>query len=130
MFCMKTRNAVALAVLAGIGMGGVGAHVLRAQTRPPVYMIGVVDVSDAGGYAKEYLPTAQTSIKAHGGVTVAAGPGSVIEGSPPGNRFVILRWDSMEQLRGWRDSPEYTAAHQAGMKFAKFTVVAVNGVNQ
>jgi uncharacterized protein (DUF1330 family) len=127
---MKTRNAVVLAVLAGIGVGGLGVHVLRAQTKPPVYMIGVVDVSDADGYAKEYLPTARTSINAHGGVTIAAGKGTVIEGSPPGNRFVILRWDSMEQLKGWRDSPEYTAAHKAGMKYAKFTVVAVDGVSQ
>jgi uncharacterized protein (DUF1330 family) len=34
----------------------------------------------------------------------------------------------MEQLKGWRDSPEYTAAHKDGEKYAKFNVVAVNGV--
>jgi uncharacterized protein (DUF1330 family) len=93
-------------------------------------MIGVVDVSNPDGYAKEYLPPAQTSIKAHGGVTIAAGPGTVIEGTPPGNRFVILRWDSLEQLKGWRNSPEYMTAHEAGMKYAKFTVVAVDGAKQ
>lgn len=127
---MKTRNAVAMAVLVGIGMGTLGMHGPRAQTKPPVYMIGIVDVSNADGYAKEYLPPAQASIKAHGGVTLAAGPGTVIEGSPPGTRFVIIRWDSLEQLQGWRDSPEYTAAHQLGEKYAKFTVVAANGVKQ
>ena len=117
---MKTRNAVALAMLAGIGMGALGVRVLRAQTKPPVYMIGMVDVSNADGYAKEYLPPAQASIKAHGGVTLAAGPGTVIEGSPPGKRFVILRWDSLEQLKGWRDSPEYTAAHKNGDEVREF----------
>jgi uncharacterized protein (DUF1330 family) len=127
---MKTRNAVAMAMLVGIGMGTLGMRGLQAQTKPPVYMIGIVDVSNADGYAKEYLPPAQASIKAHGGVTLAAGPGTVIEGSPPGTRFVIIRWDSLEQLKGWRDSPEYTAAHKLGEKYAKFTVVAANGVKQ
>jgi uncharacterized protein (DUF1330 family) len=127
---LKTRNAVALAMLAGIGMGALGLHGLQAQTKPPVYMIGMVDVADAGGYAKQYLPPARASILAHGGVYVAAGPGTVIEGSPPGTRFVILRWDSLEQLKSWRYSPEYTAAHKLGEKYAKFNVVAVGGVKQ
>jgi len=63
-------------------------------------MMGVVDVSNADGYAKEYLKPAQASTKAHGGVYVAAGPGTVIEGSLPGTRLVILRRDSLEQLKG------------------------------
>jgi uncharacterized protein (DUF1330 family) len=54
----------------------------------------------------------------------------VIEGSPPGARFVILRRYSREQLKGWRYSPEYMAVHKLGEKYAKFTVVAVNGVKQ
>jgi uncharacterized protein (DUF1330 family) len=91
-------------------------------------MIGMVDVSNAEGYAKEYLPPARASIKAHGGVTLAAGAGTVIEGSPSGKRFVILQWDSLEQLKGWRYSPEYVEAHKNGMKYANFTVVAVPGV--
>jgi uncharacterized protein (DUF1330 family) len=124
---MKTRNALVLAALAGTAMGALGLRGLQAQTKPPVYMIGVVDVSNADGYAKEYLPRAIASIKAHGGVSLAGGPGTLIEGSLPGTRFVILRWDSLEQLMDWRNSPEYTAAHKLGEKYAKFNVVAVNG---
>jgi uncharacterized protein (DUF1330 family) len=127
---MKTGYVVTLAMLGGIGIGAVGVHSLKAQAKPPVYMVGLVDVSNMDGYAKEYLPPARASIKAHGGVTLAAGPGTVIEGSPPGTRFVIIRWDSLEQLKGWRGSPEYTAAHKDGEKYAKFNVVAVNGIPQ
>lgn len=125
---MKTGYAVALATLAGIGIGALSLHGVRAQTKPPVYMIGIVDVTNPAGYAKAYLPPAQASLKAHGGMYVAGGPGTVIEGSLPGTRFVILRWDSLEQLKGWRYSPEYVAAHKLGEKYAKFNVVAVNGV--
>jgi uncharacterized protein (DUF1330 family) len=127
---MKIRHTIALSMLAGMAVGAVAIQGLHAQAKPPVYMIGQIDVSNADGYAKEYLPPAQASIKAHGGVYVAAGPGTVIEGAPAGTRFIILRWDSLEQLKGWRDSPEYTAAHKAGEKYAKFTVVAVNGTPQ
>lgn len=125
---MKTGYVVALSMLGGIGIGAVGVRSLHAQAKPPVYMVGLVDVSNMAGYAKEYLPPAQASIRAHGGVTLAAGSGTVIEGSPPGTRFVILRWDSLEQLKGWRDSPEYTPADKDGERYAKFNVVAVNGV--
>jgi uncharacterized protein (DUF1330 family) len=112
----------------GAGIGALGMRALQAQTKPPIYMIGMVDVRDADGYAKEYLPPARASINAHGGMTLAAGAGTVIEGSPPGKRFVILRWDSLEQLKNWRYSPEYEEAHKNGMKYANFTVVAVPGV--
>lgn len=125
---MRTRTAVALAMAAGVGIGALGMRGLQAQTKPPVYMIGMVDVRNADGYAKEYLPPARASIKTHGGVTLAAGSGTVIEGSPPGKRFIILRWDSLEQLKGWRYSPEYVEAHKSGMKYASFTVIAVPGV--
>jgi heme-degrading monooxygenase HmoA len=70
---------------------------------------------------------AQVEVLGVEGVTLAAGAGTVIEGSPPENRFVILRWDSLEQLKNWRDCPEYVAAHKNGTKYAKFTVVAVPG---
>lgn len=127
---MKTRYTVALAMLAGIGIGAVGVHGLQAQAQPPVYMIALNEVSNADGYAKEYLPPAQASIKAHGGVYVAAGPGTVLAGSVAGTRIVILRWDSLEQLKAWRDSPEYQAALKIGEKYAKYNIVAVNGVKQ
>jgi hypothetical protein len=36
----------------------------------------------------------------------------------------------MEVLNRWRHSPEYEAARKVGEGFAKFTVVAVDGVAQ
>jgi uncharacterized protein (DUF1330 family) len=43
-------------------------------------------------------------------------------------RVVILRRESMEALNGWRHSPEYEAIRKVGEKFAKYNVVAVEGV--
>jgi len=125
---MKIRYTIALSMLAGTAVGAVATETLYAQNKPPVYMIGLNDVTGADGYKNEYLPPAQASIKAHGGVYVAAGPGTTIEGALPRGRIVILRWESMEALKAWRASPEYVAAHKVGMKYANFNVVAVDGV--
>ena len=127
---LRTCYTVALSVLAGMGIGVAGVHELHAQARPPVYMIGNNEVTDQAGYTKEYLPPAQASLKAHGARYIAAGKGTAIDGEPPKGRVVILRWDSMEQLLAWRHSPEYEKARKIGEKYAKYNVIAVDGVSQ
>ena len=32
--------------------------------------------------------------------------------------------------KAWRGSSDYVAAHQIGIRYAKFNIVAVSGVNQ
>jgi uncharacterized protein (DUF1330 family) len=123
-------KAIVVAVLTGIGIGALAVEGLRAQTKPPIYMVADNTVIDPEGYAKEYLPLAQPTIKAHGGRYIAAGKGTAIDGDPPKGRVVILRWDSLEQLEAWRHSPEYTKARTIGEKYAKFRVFAVEAVAQ
>ena len=52
---MKVIFTVALSVLAGIVIGGSAVQRLNAQTKPPAYIIGEIDVADPENYAKEYL---------------------------------------------------------------------------
>ena len=125
---MKTKYAIILTALIGFGLGGAAVQTIHAQAKPPVYMIAINEVSNQEGYAKEYLPDAQKAIKDHGGVYVAAGPGTQITGGLPNGRVVILRWESMEVLQKWRNSPEYQGALKKGEKYAKYNIIAVNGV--
>ena len=127
---MNTRHTAALSALIGAMIGAAGLQALHAQAKPPVYMIALNDVTNPSGYKNEYLPPAQASIKAYGGVYVAAGPGTSIEGTLPKGRIVVLRWESMAALQRWRTSPEYTAAHKIGLKYANYNIVAVDGVGQ
>ena len=131
---MKNCYAMALAILIGVGLGAVTVQSLHAQAKPPVYMIAINEVTNPDGYKNEYLPPAQASIKAHGGIYITAGAGTVIDGDLPKGRTVILRWDSMEKLLAWRHSPEYEAARKMGEKYAKYNakynLVAVEGVKQ
>jgi uncharacterized protein (DUF1330 family) len=127
---LRTKYIVALSMLAGMAVGTFAVQTLHAQPKSPVYMIGLNEVTDADCYSNEYLRPAQASIKAHGGVYVAAGPGTLIEGTLPKEGVFILRWDSMQALKAWRESSDYVAAHQIGIRYAKFNIVAVSGVNQ
>lgn len=127
---MRSRYIVALAALGGMALGAGAAQIVHAQAQPPVYMIAMNDVSNPEGYRKDYLPVAQKSIKEHGGIYVAAGPGTVIDGTFPKGRVVVLRWESMEALKGWRNSPEYVAARKIGEAYAQYNVIAVTGVKQ
>ena len=127
---MKTRFTIAVSMLAGAAIGGAAIQALHAQAKPPVYMIAINQVSDPNGYAKEYVPPAQKSVKDHGGEYVAAGPATQVAGNLPNGAVVIIRWESVEALQGWRNSPEFEAALKVGEKYAKFNIVAVTGVRQ
>lgn len=125
---MKARFDIALSMVVGAILGSAAIQALHAQAKPPVYMIAINEVTDRDRYAKEYVPPAQQSVKDHGGEYVAAGPGTPVAGNLPQGPVVILRWESMEALEGWRNSPEFQAALKIGEKYAKFNIVAVNGV--
>jgi uncharacterized protein (DUF1330 family) len=127
---MKTRFSMAISMLAGVALGGAAVQALHAQAKPPVYMIAINEVSDPNGYAKDYVPPAQKSVKDRGGEYVAAGPAMQVTGNLPNGPVVIIRWDSMEALQGWHNSPEFQAALKIGEKYAKFNILAVNGVRQ
>ena len=125
---MRTRLAIAGSMLVGAVLGAIAIQALHAQPKPPVYMIAINEVRDQEGYAKEYVSPAQKSVKDHGGEYIAAGPGTQVTGSLPQGPVVILRWESMEALQAWRNSPEFQAALKIGEKYAKFNIVAVNGM--
>ena len=115
-------------MLVGAVVGAAGDQVLHAQPKPPIYMIAINEVRDQEGYAKEYVSPAQKSVKDHGGEYVAAGPGTLVAGNPPHGPVVILRWESMEALQRWHNSPEFQSALKIGEKYAKFNIVAVSGL--
>ena len=43
-------------MLTGMGVGAVAVQGLHAQSKPPVYLITEIDVTDPEKYAKEFAP--------------------------------------------------------------------------
>jgi len=125
---MKVHYITALSMTVGLAIGAVTIHALHAQKTPPVYLITEIDVTNPDGYQKEFLPAAWPTIKAHGGRTLAAGQPTSISGDPTRSRTSILQFETMEQLQGWMNSPDWQAARAIGLKYAKYRSFAVPGV--
>ncbi len=125
---MQARYGMALSMIVGAALGGAAIQALHAQSKPPVYMVAINELSDPERYATEYVSPARKSVTDHGGEYLAAGPGIPVTGNLPRGPVVILRWQSMEALESWRTSPDFQAALKIGEKYAKFNIVAVNGL--
>jgi uncharacterized protein (DUF1330 family) len=75
----------------------------------PVYFIAQYVVKDPALY-QEYAQGAGPTIAAHGGEMVAFDTAAeTVEGSPPGPQTVVLKFESVEKVKAWYDSPEYQA---------------------
>jgi hypothetical protein len=55
-------------MVAGISIGGFGAHTLKAQGNSPVYMIEDNTVRDPDLFAREFAPLARESLRTYGGL--------------------------------------------------------------
>jgi uncharacterized protein (DUF1330 family) len=134
---MKTYYTVTLAMLAGAAIGATAVNGLRAQAKPPLYVVTEIDVSNPEASGKEYAPKAQALTKASGGRflaiggTAGAGAGKVtaFDGEAP-KRATVQVWDSVEQYQAYRNSPAFKEVRPIGEKYAKFHTFAVEGVSQ
>ena len=72
------------------------------------YLITNYNITNPEGYQK-YLAAVGPTIFAHEGEILVAGEGSEIVEGTPGKVTVVLKFPSMEALRGWYDSAEYQA---------------------
>ena len=128
---MQAKYKVALALLAGISLGAGASHGLRAAASPPAYVINEINVKDEDGYKNNFLPAAQKAIDDNGGKYIAGGFNKTfaITGEPPAERVVILQFENMDKVKGWRDAAR-DAQEKIGNKYATFRTFAVEGVAQ
>ena len=70
------------------------------------YLIANYRITNPQGY-QQYTAAVAKTIFAHQGEILAAGPGSEIIEGDPGDITVVLKFPSMDALRGWYNSSEY-----------------------
>lgn len=127
---MKARTSIALAIVAGFGLGGVTVHTLHAQAKPPAFTVVEIDVSNVEGYTKEYVPIAQKLLREKGAkLLVGSNNVLALEGAPA-KRLAVHQWESIEKAKAWQSSPEYKKNREIGNKYAKFRILAVEGLPQ
>jgi len=128
---MKIQYSVALAFLAGIGVGATALQTLHAQATPPVYLISEIDVSNVDAYTKEYVPVVRPILQKLGGKLLGTSQTvTMLEGAPQKARVTINAYDSLEKAKAARTSPEYLEARKIGDKYAKFRAYVVEGLPQ
>ena len=127
---MQAKYKVGMALVIFLLDAGVG-HGLHAAVSPPAYVVAEITVKDEDGYKKDFLPLAQKAIDDNGGKYIAGGFNKTfaITGEPPADRVVILQFENMEKVKGWRDAAR-DAQENIGSKYATFRTFAVEGVAQ
>jgi uncharacterized protein (DUF1330 family) len=96
-----------LLVTASMVIGGGSVQLLNsvnAATGPSAYVVYEANITDEAAYTKA-LPDVEKIIKETGGIRIAGGfnKAKLTTGKPPvGNRYVIVRWDSLDaQEKAW-----------------------------
>ena len=127
---MKTNLTLALAVLAGISIGVVGASAIHAQQvkTAPGYVIAEVEVTDPAAMNKygEKVPETLAPFNHH--YVVLSHKIQSLEGDPPKGGVVIIAFESAEKAREWYDSPAYAAVRPIRQGAAKSRIFIVEGV--
>jgi uncharacterized protein (DUF1330 family) len=127
---MNTRYKIALATLAGIGIGAAAIHELHAQAKPPAYVvIAIRSIKDADAFKAGVIDKATPSLVTSGGGRYVVRTQTVksLDGPYP-QRFVMLAFDSVEKALAWQNSPavqEITAARIKSTDSLSFIVEGV-----
>lgn len=127
---MKSNYKIVSLVIAGFVLGAGTVQILHAQTKPPAYTLAEISVKDEDGYKKDFLPEAQRIIKEDGGIYLAGGfnKTTVLSGTPPANRVVLIRYENMDALKKWWDGGGRDIQEKVGTKYATFRVFAIDGI--
>jgi uncharacterized protein (DUF1330 family) len=126
---MKTQLKLALAVLAGVSIGVVGAAAIHAQQTktPPGYVIAEVEVTDPTTLKKYGDKAPQIVASFNGHYVVRGGNVQPLEGEPPKGFIVIIGFDSVQKAREWYDSPAYAAIRPFRQSSTKSRIFIVEG---
>ena len=127
---MKALYHWSLAVLAGAALGAVAVHGLRAQAKPPVYVVAEIDVTDPATY-QTYVDRNGALVQSFGGRFLArGGKTEMIAGPPTRGRVAIYTFESMEKMQAWRDSAQYKELIAIRDQSSTFRSFAVEGLPQ
>jgi len=104
---MKMPLKVAVAVLAGIGVGLAGHELQGEQAKaPPAFVISNIDVTNPEKYQKYAEAAASVVTAYHGKILTRGGKVVVFDGHAP-QRVVVIEFPSLGDAERWRSSPEF-----------------------
>ena len=127
---MKTNYKVAIALVAGVAIGGAAIQGLHAQATPPTYaVVDISSVTDPEGF-KALGPKAGPANAAFGGKFIMRTNNITASDGTPPNRFVVIAFDSLEKAKAWTASAAQKEVDAIRAKTTKSRVFYVEGMPQ
>jgi uncharacterized protein (DUF1330 family) len=125
---MNSNYKVAIALVAGVAIGGAAIQGLHAQATPKAYVVTEIEVINQEAQ-KAYLPKVGEVIKSTGGTYLARG-GKIIalEGGDAPKRATIVVYDSLAKAQASRNSPAWTALNADRNKAIKAKSFVIEGL--
>ena len=114
-------------MLAGVAIGASAMHGLHAQSSPPAFSIGELEVTDAAGYAPIAATLTAENRNSGAKIVVQAGGVEVVEGAAP-QRVVISQWKSMDDAKKFYSSAVVKKAFEDRKKYTKARLYIVEGL--
>jgi uncharacterized protein (DUF1330 family) len=126
---MKANHKLAIALVAGVALGGAVIEGLHAQATPPAFV--VVDISaitDPEGF-KALPPKAgpETLAPFGGKYIIRTEKITALDGTAP-ERFVVIEFDSVEKAKAWKASASAKEADVIRDKTTKSSQFLVEGM--
>jgi uncharacterized protein (DUF1330 family) len=123
--------AIGVMLTAGIAQlqaqGPAPAPASAATTRPAVFVITEQTFIDEKKYNDEYAPKVLKTIKDHGGrFIVRTAEVTSLQGDPGPKRLVIIGFESMDEVKKWQSSKDYTDLKPLRDQVLKIRQFAVN----
>lgn len=127
---MKTNLKLALAVLAGISIGAVGARTIHAQQHAPLpgYVVAEVDAHDPAAMNKYGAKVPDTLVPFNHHYLIVSHNIQALEGTPPNGTIVVIAFDSVEKAQQWYNSPAYAAVRPIRQAAATSRIYIVEGL--
>ena len=118
---MRTQYTVALALFAGVALGGLSVQGLHAQAKLKAYSIGEIIPIAGGTVSPGYLAAARKALADAGGRSMGTLKGRIFhaEGDTPPIGVAMTEWDSADAARAFFQSQTWKDLAPEGEKTAK-----------
>lgn len=126
---MKSSHKLAIALVAGVVIGGASVQGPRARGTQPAYVIvDISEITDPEGFkALPAKATADSLVPFGGKYLIRTEKITALDGIAP-KRFVVIAFDSVEQAKTWKASASSRAVDVIRNKTTKSSQFLVEGM--
>jgi uncharacterized protein (DUF1330 family) len=130
-YVMNSKFKLAIAIIAGAGLGAAAVQGLHAQAKPKAYSVSELETLDAAANAT-FVPLVQAAQKTAGARVFNTGGGRIVamEGAAAPTRVAITEWDTLEQAQAFYNSAAWKnlspQRDKAVKTIRRYVVEAVN----